>query len=246
MADEHPQFVNYLTRHYAHLGDHAKHRAGKKRQLLRTYGRLLPRDRDAEMLEIGPGYGQLLELLRRDLGYGRACAIDLSREVVDFCNERLPDSTSYEPDTIRYLQRHPGRFERVFALHVLEHVPKAAALEMVRAIRDALRPDGSFVLEVPNMANVLTAGYLRYADLTHESGYTETSLRHLLESAGLVEVECFEERIPVEGVKSVLAACLRGGAHFAQRMIYKGYQLPVPKVLSPALCATAARPPEAQ
>jgi 2-polyprenyl-3-methyl-5-hydroxy-6-metoxy-1,4-benzoquinol methylase len=242
LPNENPRFENYLTRHVAHLGDQEKHRAGKKRQLHRTYGRLFPADRAADMLEIGPGYGQLLELLRRDLGYSRAVAIDLSQEVVGFCNALLPGSTSYEANTQDYLGRHRGRFERVFALHVLEHVPPSIAPDLVRAIRDALRPQGLFVLEVPNMANLFTGGYLRYADLTHESGYTETSLRHLLESAGFAGVECFEERIPVEGPKGVLAAAFRGGARLIQRVVYKGYQLPVPRVLSPALCATAVRP----
>ena len=95
------------------------------------------------------------------------------------------------------------------------------------------------------MANLLTAGYLRHADLTrYESGYTEQSLRQLLESAGLVQVECFEERPAPGGLKSVLAGAFRGAARFAQRMIYKGDQVPVPHVLTPGLCATAVRPPE--
>lgn len=241
MPVEKPEFENYLSRHYAHLGDHAKHRAGKKRQLQRTYQRFLPEDRAAAMLEIGPGYGQLLELLRRDLGYANATAIDLSQEVVDFCNGVLPGATRYVAHPLEYLEEHSGRYQRVFALHVLEHMPKADAVAFLRAVRAALEPGGRLVIEVPNMANLFTGAYLRYADWTHEVGYAESSLRHLLEFAGFSAVECFEERVPIEGAKGAVAALFRSGARAIQQLLYRGYQLPRPTVLSPSLCATAVR-----
>lgn len=244
MPAENPDFRDYLSRHYAHLGDQAKHREGKKRQLLHTYRRLLPESRDAAMLEVGPGYGQLLEALREGLGYRNAVAVDLSREVVDFCNGLMPGSTAYADDTVAYLRANERRFERVFVLHVLEHVPKPAVGELVAALRGALTPGGRLVVELPNMACLFTGGYLRYADLTHEAGYTEQSLRQLLEAGGFAAVECFEERIPAAGVKGAAAVTFRALARFAQRVVYKGYELPVPSVLTPALCATAVRPAE--
>jgi 2-polyprenyl-3-methyl-5-hydroxy-6-metoxy-1,4-benzoquinol methylase len=244
VSDEHPEFRDYLSRHYAHLGDQAKHRAGKRRQLLATYRRWLPTDQGAAMLEIGPGYGQLLEALRRDLGYREVTAIDLSREVVEFCNQLMPGSATYVPDTAAHLRANPSRWACVFVLHVLEHVPRAEVLDLVRSIRDALVPGGRVIVELPNAANFLTGTYLRYADLTHECAYTEQSLRQLLESAGFAQVECFEERIPGDSAKGLATGAFRAVARGAQRMIYKGYELPVPTVLTPALCATAVRPAE--
>lgn len=244
MGHEKAEFRDYLSRHYAHLGDQAKHREGKKRQLLLTYAHLLPEARDAAMLEIGPGFGQLLEALRKDRGYGNAVAVDLSREVVDFCNGLMPGSTEYTEEPSAWLQARAGRFDRVFVLHVLEHVPRAEVESFVRAILGALKPGGRVIVELPNLANVFTGSYLRYADRTHEWGYTEQSLRQLLEAAGFADVRCFEERIPYEGLKGAAARTFRALARLAQRVIYKGYELPVPTVLTPALCATAVRPPE--
>lgn len=244
MSPETEAFEDYLTRHYAHLGDQSRHRAGRKRQLLHTYQAVLPLDHGVELLEIGPGYGQLLELVR-DLGYARAIAVDVSREVVEFCNGVMPGSTTLATDTVAFLNANTGRFERVFAMHVLEHMPKPEGIELVKAIVQALRPGGRFVVEVPNMANLLTGSYLRHADFTHACGYAETSLRQLLESAGLVDVVCFEERVPVDSPKRLLATAFRRATRLAQRLIYKAYELPVPEVLSPALCATAARPAQA-
>ena len=45
-------------------------------------------------------------------------------------------------------------------------------------------------------------------------------------------------------MKGVAANAFRALARFAQRVIYRGYELPVPAVLTPALCATAVRPAE--
>ena len=241
MTGEHPGFRDYLSRHYAHLGDQSRHRAAKKQQLLLTYGPLLPASRDAAMLEIGPGFGQLLEALRLDRGYGQAVAIDLSHEVVEFCNERMPGSTTYVEDTGAWLRAHAGRFERIFLLHVLEHVPIGEVDALLRDVREALAPAGSVVIELPNMANVFTGNYLRWADRTHEWGGTEQSLRQLLESAGFQDVRCFEERIPAREVKGALAGLFRALARVVQIAIYRGYELPVPRVLTPALCVTAVR-----
>src|SRR5262245_13992443 len=87
-------FEDYLTRHMSHRGDPERHRTRKRRQLMATYARWLPANRDAELLEIGPGYGQWLEALRVDLGYTRTVAVDVSAEVVGFCNRLQPGSTT--------------------------------------------------------------------------------------------------------------------------------------------------------
>lgn len=242
MPPENPDFRDYLSRHYSHLGDQSRYREAKKRQLLHTYRRLLPSGLDAAMLEIGPGFGQLLEALRKDLGYRNAAAVDVSREVVDFCNGLLPGSTTYAEDTVAFLRANPAKWERVFVLHVIEHVPRPAVADFVDAIRGSLAPGGRVVIELPNAANMLTGSYLRWADLTHEWGYTEQSLRQLLETAGFTQVECFEERIPLSGLKGFAANAFRALSRFGQRVAYKGYELSVPNVLTPSLCATAVRP----
>ena len=246
MAADSQRFDRYLSRHYAHLGDQARYRARRKRQLLCTYAHVLPERRDAELLEVGPGYGQWLEALRVDRGYTHAMAVDLSAEVVDFCNRAMPGSTTLVTDTAGYLRHQAGRFDRVFAFHVLEHVPLPELPALVSAIRGALKPGGLCVVEVPNMANVLTAGALRYGDLTHEGGFTELSLRQLLESAGFASVRCFEERLVLGVPQDLLAMAFRAFVRAWLRLVYRGYQLPVPAVLSPALCASAVAPSSAR
>jgi 2-polyprenyl-3-methyl-5-hydroxy-6-metoxy-1,4-benzoquinol methylase len=176
------------------------------------------------------------------LNYAHATAVDVSREVVEFCNGIIPGSTTQIDDTVAHLALQRGRYERVFALHVLEHFPKPDGLALVRAVWGALRPGGWFVVEVPNMANLFTGAYLRAADFTHEAGYAEQSLRQLLEACGFAEVVCFEDRLAGEGLKRLVRGGFRTAAALVQRVIYRGYELPVPRVLTPALCAAGQRP----
>ena len=67
--------------------------------------------------------------------------------------QHTPLSAGQVDDTVAYLTRRPDHYQRVFACHVLEHLPKPAALALVRAARAALLPGGLLVVEVPNMAN---------------------------------------------------------------------------------------------
>ena len=242
MTSDPREFTRYLSTHCAHLGDQGRYRERKKRQLLRTYAHLLPQRRDADLLEIGPGHGQWLEALRVDRGYSNAVAIDISEEVVDFCNGVLPGSTTLVSDTVEFLIRRPGCFERIFVFHVLEHVPRGEQARLLAAILGSLKPGGLCLIEVPNMANAWIAAFLRYGDFTHETGFTELSMRQLLTSCGFADVRCFEERVDVRDPRGLLAGAFRQLMGACQRFVYRGYQIPVPAVLTPALCTSASRP----
>ena len=65
---------------------------------------------------------------------------------------------------------------------MLEHVPVAAQIELLRTIRGALRPGGRLILTVPN-ANSPLASRWRYIDFTHHVSFTEHSLSFVLRNA---------------------------------------------------------------
>lgn len=239
MSGSDKRFQDYLSRHYAHLGPQDRHRERRMRQLRTQYAHVLRLDRESRILEIGPGFGQWLEVLREQMGFRQAQAIDLSEEVVRHCESRMPGSTLHVEDATAWLLQCPGTFQRIFMFHVLEHVPTSQAPALLRAIRAALTPDGMLVLEVPNAANLLTGSYLRYADLTHTAGFTESSLRQLLTECDFHEVTFFEDRLVPEGPAEWIRIFLRGVLRMWQQFVLMTYQVPVPKVLSPMLCATA-------
>jgi len=83
-------------------------------------------------------------------------------------------------------------FDAVVCADVLEHLPRPE--ELLARIRNWLRPGGTLLVSVPNVANVtvraaLLAGRFAYAergilDRTHLRFYTRRSARALIEDAG--------------------------------------------------------------
>lgn len=188
-------FDEYLSSHFARLG--GKKRISRRVDCLRAnYAKLLPVDRSAKILEIGPGMGELLYLLTKELGYTSVQAIDVSREAAEHCSA-LYCPTSCVADSVDFLEKHQRGLDRIFMLHVLEHVPKSSIVTMLRAARSALRPGGKLIVEVPNMANPIMGLTVRYADFTHETGFTASSLRQALTLGGFSDIEVRPFRIPL-------------------------------------------------
>jgi hypothetical protein len=75
--------------------------------------------------------------------------------------------------------------------HVLEHVPKGEINPLLMAVRSALKADGRFVAEVPNIVNPITGAYHRYHDFTHTVGFMDQSLAFALRRAGFQDVTVY-------------------------------------------------------
>ncbi len=187
-------FDDYLTHHLGHVGN-PRTFVHRKKYLDANYRSTLPPNKDVSLLDIGPGFGELLSWLH-DHGYAKARGIDISREVVDHCNKMIPHSVEEVDDPVRFLRSRIASFERIYLFHVLEHIQKEATLDFLSAIREALTSTGELVVEVPNVGNPYTGLAMRYADFTHENGYTESSLGQVMRMAGFSHVTVFGPRVP--------------------------------------------------
>jgi SAM-dependent methyltransferase len=170
--------------------------------------------RNAPVLEIGPGLGELLVCLRQ-AGFTRVEACDMSPEIIEECGRRgfdvLPVGSI--PD---FLYAHTGRYGAVFMIDVLEHLTKAEAFEALQAVWQALRPGGHVIVQVPNMQSPFAASNLHW-DITHEVGYTEFSLRQLYGAAGFDQVDFAAYDYPPQGLYRVRRV-LRAGLY----LLWKG------------------------
>ncbi len=175
----------------------------------------LPAQKDASILDVGCGFGQML-LRLRDEGFSQLQGIDIGNESVNFCQSSGLDVTQIE--TIKeFSDKNLGKFQLILMSHVLEHIPKEDVIENLIAIRRMLVPGGSFIVMVPN-AQSATGVYWMYEDYTHYQLFTAGSLLYVLRSAGFQTIDFLDPK------------CLKGLSWFQQkkrRLFLRMYELKV-------------------
>ena len=170
------------SQHYARLHpDTPEHDANLRSYFQRNLAAHLPADKGSNVLDIGCGRGYALEWLG-SLGYANRAGIDPDAAQVAFAKSRGQNVAQVQ-DTAAYLRERPETCDLILLMDVLEHVPRPAQPELLRAIRNALRPGGRLLCTVPNAASPL-AGHWRYVDYTHECLFTHESLEFLLTQTG--------------------------------------------------------------
>jgi 2-polyprenyl-3-methyl-5-hydroxy-6-metoxy-1,4-benzoquinol methylase len=143
----------------------------------------LPQDRSARIFEVGSGTGFGVGGLQI-LGYQNVEGIDADKQQVAFAQRReLPVKYVPTDHTKEYLKINAERYDAVLCIDVLEHIPIAAQLTFLKSLREALKPAGRIICQVPN-ANSGIASRYRYIDWTHQCSFSEISLDFVLHSAG--------------------------------------------------------------
>jgi predicted SAM-dependent methyltransferase len=141
------------------------------------------------------------EPLRLHLGCGQ-------RRLDGFINIDVNPSsaTDYVADVAR-LPCRDNSVERIESYHMIEHIPLQAVTRLLEEWRRVLRPDGSLVIECPDVDQIMREyldgreerlvgvfGHQRFPGDTHLWGYNESRLRRLLQSVGFASVVSEEPR----------------------------------------------------
>jgi 2-polyprenyl-3-methyl-5-hydroxy-6-metoxy-1,4-benzoquinol methylase len=201
----------------AHQRDVGWYEHASYQKLLR-FSRWLPADRNARILEIGCGCGEMLYGLEKK-GYKNLVGLDYCREELDEAAHFVSAELVCD-DAQKFLDETKHEYDLVIAYNVLEHFSKESLLEMLRNIRKVLKPGGALIAMVPNAVSPF-AGTSRYWDITHELAFTTNSWRQLASLVGFDEVD-FRECGPVpHGVVS----SIRYALWQAIRLMIKFYML---------------------
>ena len=189
---------------------------GREPVFNRLFAPRLPRDKSAAILDVGCGYGAFLYSLEQ-AGYCNTEGIDLDPHHIEVArrlgihNVRCGNAT----DLLRDCRE---QFDCIVAIDLLEHIPKAEVFDFLELVRQAMRPGGRFLCQVPNVAAFYTP--LFFMDFTHETPFTAPSLKQVLHVADLVNVEILPIGPIGHGVKSsvrsVLWKLLSGGLRLVQ------------------------------
>jgi O-antigen chain-terminating methyltransferase len=146
-----------------------------------------------EVLDVGCGRGEFLELLRAANIAGRG--IDLNHEMAELCRSRGLDVT--EADAVGYLSALPdASLGGIFAAQVVEHLQPGYLLRFLELACQKVRPGGRVVLETLNPACWVAFfdSYIR--DITHVWPLHPDTLQYLALASGFTRAE-IEFRSPV-------------------------------------------------
>jgi SAM-dependent methyltransferase len=139
----------------------------------------------SDVLDIGCGRGEFLELLRANGITGRG--LDLNHEMVEVCRARGLEAV--EGDALAYLRSLPdGSLGGLLAAQVVEHLEPDYLLQLLEAAYHALRPGSTIVLETINAACwfAFFSSYIR--DITHVRPLHPDTLSYLLTANGFQRV----------------------------------------------------------
>ena len=110
-----------------------------------NYKRFFPENKDALVLDIGIGRGEMLWSMQK-WEYINYLGIDISPSTIDFCS-KSGFNCKLVDDTIVFLNGHKQSYDMITMLDVLEHIPKDQVVDMLIAIRQALAPDGKLIIQ---------------------------------------------------------------------------------------------------
>lgn len=85
----------------------------------------------------------------------------------------------------QFLAEEKDSYDVILLHHVIEHVPRDKALDLLRGLRLRLKPGGFLAIRTPN-ANTLAPGYHCHGDFTHVVAFNERSMLQVLEGAGFL------------------------------------------------------------
>ena len=167
---------------------------------LHPFRNWLPPNRDATIIDIGCGSGELL-LALKEAGYTNSIGIDIGPEQIVIAKAR--GLNVERADAVCYLSDHSASFELMIACDVLEHLTRDEAFAFLSAARKAGVPGADLLLRLPNAAaprgNVYQSG-----DLTHETAYSPGSLKQLCDNIGATSVTLGEDFAPPNSVTHVV------------------------------------------
>lgn len=154
----------------------------------RNYGKLLPDDKHAKILDIGSGAGHFLYYLKQK-GYGNYWGIDISPEMVQFVKLNITERIE-NADVFDFLKDRKSMYDVIIGNDLIEHISKERILDLLDLIYLSLKPKGRVILKTPNMCAPFALS-ARYLDFTHEVGFTEHSLTAVLIIANFQHVNIF-------------------------------------------------------
>jgi O-antigen chain-terminating methyltransferase len=138
------------------------------------------------VLDIGCGRGEFLELMRENTI--RARGVDLDLDMILLCREKGLDVSA--DDAFVYLGALPDdSLGGIFAAQVIEHLHPLRVIELVNLCHRKLGPGGVLILETPNPTCLMVFADTFYKDPSHTQPAHPDTMQFLFEALNFHQVE---------------------------------------------------------
>ena len=204
-------------------------------ELPKYLSKVLPRNKNAAILDIGCGFGMTLSALIKE-GYKSVRGIDISEKAVKFCNDKGLDVE--KSNILDYCDAAKEDYDFIIMSHVLEHVEKSQIIITLKNIKmHLLNSEGNLCIMVPN-AQSNTGSYWAYEDFTHSTLFTTGSIIYVLKAAGFnlikfldpkgIENSAFTRRI----FKEFFMSIYKFKKNFWNKITSSSYHKPSPDIFT--------------
>lgn len=153
----------------------------------RNYGQHLPKNKNAEIVDLGCGTGLFLKYLEKK-GYENVRGVDLSPENVNRCKELNLNVKLI--DMYEFMRETNKKFNLVVMNDLIEHIKKEDVIPTLLQIREVLNARGKLIIKTVNMSSSIASNSL-YSDFTHEWGYTEKSIVQVCRLTGFTHISVY-------------------------------------------------------
>lgn len=137
-------------------------------------------------LDVGCATGLLAYWLRKEVCED-VVGVDQDAALLDIARANVPARFVLD-DAGHYLATCGRRFDAVFLLNILEHIPHEQVVGFLTSVRNGVNEGGIAIIRTPNL-NCLTGMGHFCEDFTHRTALTENSLEQIARQAGFSRVE---------------------------------------------------------
>lgn len=169
------------------------------------FGRFLPSDHDAQIVDLACGCGEFLYFLQKE-GYRNARGVDARASHVAVARKVKVENVEVG-DALTWLADRRAEFDLISAHDFLEHLQPDQVVPLLKDVRTALRVDGTAIVSTPNGESPFGARS-RYCDFTHHTSFTPSSLRFVLRVAGFERLDVLPKEPVAHGVVSATRLAL--------------------------------------
>jgi cyclopropane fatty-acyl-phospholipid synthase-like methyltransferase len=165
------------------------------------FSELLPPNTASRILDLGCGRGEFMAFLA-DKGYKSVQGVEFSDDQIEYARQTGITSI-VQSDIAGFLQTSSEHWDCITAIDVMEHFTTNEVLSLLTSVAERLSPGGRFIMRSPNAGSPFF-GSIRYADLTHETAFTQMSVEQLFRNVGFHKFGVCDSGPRAHGLKSAL------------------------------------------